>query len=157
MIRDGLATFDFESPGEFLVHNFCVVDEVRKLQAKIRRSDFGSIDQILCEFYDERLAEECYDAPRFEKWRKQAEEKQPRLLFLDQKMFLPDEETVLDKRLFPDALVFENLKLPLSYQLQPGEEEDGVTLTVTREQLLQLQPALLDWLVPGLVEEKLQP
>lgn len=155
MIRDGFATFDMESPGEFLVHNYCVVEEVRNMQAKVRKGDFGSIEQVLIEFYDDRIPEDCYDVARFEKWRKQIERDEPKRLFLSTKDFLEEEETTLDRRLFPDALVFENLQLPLSYQLQPGEEEDGVTIKVTRDQLPLLNTALLDWLVPGLVEEKI--
>ncbi|MEZ5950868.1 MAG: ATP-dependent RNA helicase HrpA [Planctomycetaceae bacterium] len=155
MIRDGLATFEFESPGEFLVHNLCLVEEVRNMQAKVRRADFGAIEQIIIDFYDARIPAECYDAARFEKWRKQIEQEQPRVLFFETEMFLPPQEQTLDRHLFPDALVFENLQLPLAYQLQPGEEEDGVTLTVSREHLHELQPGLLDWLVPGLVEEKI--
>lgn len=155
MIRDGLATFAFESTGAFLEHNRGVLEEVRSMQAKVRRSDFGTIEQIVIDFYDERIPADCYDAARFEKWRKSAEQDQPELLMLSVGMFLERTEETLDRNLFPDALVFENLQLPLSYQLQPGEEEDGVTLTVTREQLHQLQPALLDWLVPGLVAEKI--
>lgn len=155
MIRDGLVIGEIETHGDFLEHNLAVVEEVRKTQAKVRRHDFGSLEQIVIEFYDERIPEDCYDLARLEQWRKKTETEQPRLLFLSSTDLFPVEEKKLDRNQFPDALVFENLRLPLSYQLQPGEEDDGVTVTVTVDQLHQLRSELLDWLVPGLVEEKI--
>jgi len=155
MIRDGLATGEIETHGDFLSHNLSVVEEVRKTQAKIRRHDFGSLEQIVIEFYDERVPEDCYDLARFEQWRKKIEVDHPQKLFLSVSDLAPVEEKTLDRGQFPDALVFENLQLPLSYHLQPGEEDDGVTVTVTVDQLHHLRSELLDWLVPGLVEEKI--
>ena len=155
MIRDGLTLGEIETHGDFLDHNLAVVEEVRKSQAKIRRHDFGSLEQIVIDFYDERIPEDCYDLARLEQWRKKIELEQPQLLFLSATDLMPVEEKKLDRNQYPDALVFENLRLPLSYQLQPGEEDDGVTVTVTLGQLHQLRSELLDWLVPGLVEEKI--
>jgi ATP-dependent helicase HrpA len=46
------------------------------------------------------------------------------------------------------------LKLPLTYQHDPGGENDGITVTVPQAGLNQLTAARLGWLVPGLLEEK---
>ena len=155
MIRDGLATGEIETRGDFLTHNLDVIEKIRKTQAKIRRHDFGSLEQIVIDFYDERIPQECFDLARFEQWRKKVELENPQLLYLSETELAPVEEKELDRNLFPDALVFENLQLPLSYHLQPGEDNDGVTLTVTIDQLHHLRSELLDWLVPGLLEEKI--
>ena len=133
----------------------CVVDEVRKMHAKVRRTGFDSLEHQVIDFYDSLLPPECYDLARFEKWRRREEQHNPEILYLKVSDLINEEVEDLDRTLFPDALVFENLQLPLSYQLQPGEEQDGVTVTVNEDQLRQLSPALLDWLVPGLVEEKI--
>ncbi|HCS52641.1 ATP-dependent RNA helicase HrpA [Rubinisphaera sp.] len=155
MIRDGLTLGDIDTQGDFLAHNLQVIEDVRGLQAKVRRQDYGTLEQTIMEFYEEKIPNEIYDVARFEKWRKSAEEQEPKLLYLDVNDFIEHEEESLDRQKFPDALVFENLRLPLSYQLQPGEEEDGVTVTVSQSQLPHLQQALLDWLVPGLLGEKI--
>jgi ATP-dependent helicase HrpA len=46
------------------------------------------------------------------------------------------------------------MHLPLSYQLDPGRDADGVTVTVPVEGLRQLNESRLEWLVPGLLEQK---
>ena len=46
------------------------------------------------------------------------------------------------------------MHLPLSYQLDPGCDADGVTVTVPVEGLGQLTDTRLEWLVPGLLEQK---
>jgi len=155
MIRDGLALGEFNTHGDFLEHNLKVIEDARMLQAKVRRQDFGTLEQMVIDFYDGRIPSDCFDTARFEKWRKEIEQKEPQRLFLNPDDFKPKEEESLDRRLYPDALVFENLRLPLAYQLQPGEDEDGVTLSVPADQLPLLHPSLLDWLVPGLVADKI--
>ena len=47
------------------------------------------------------------------------------------------------------------MRLPVSYNFQPGDHDDGVTVTLPIEGLTQLRAEQLDWLVPGLLEEKL--
>ena len=44
--------------------------------------------------------------------------------------------------------------LPLTYRFEPGHVLDGVTLTVPLHLLNQLDPRRLDWLVPGMLREK---
>ncbi|MGV2335003.1 MAG UNVERIFIED_CONTAM: DUF3418 domain-containing protein [Planctomycetaceae bacterium] len=56
--------------------------------------------------------------------------------------------------LFPERLQVASLTLPLTYQLDPGQEADGVTVSVPEEALGQLGESQLDWLVPGLLEQK---
>ncbi|MEZ5278728.1 MAG: ATP-dependent RNA helicase HrpA [Opitutaceae bacterium] len=55
---------------------------------------------------------------------------------------------------FPDKVTLDNSALPLTYAYRPGEESDGVTLNLNPRQARQLQPGILDWLIPGHLEEK---
>ncbi len=48
------------------------------------------------------------------------------------------------------------MRLPLDYQYRPGEDDDGVTLTVPLEALNQIDPQRIGWLVPGLLREKIE-
>jgi ATP-dependent helicase HrpA len=64
------------------------------------------------------------------------------------------EEAEVAEGAFPDSLAARHIDLPLDYRFSPGEEDDGVTVTVPLEALNQLDPTRLDWLVPGLLEEK---
>ncbi|HAF54064.1 MAG TPA: hypothetical protein DCL01_02295, partial [Thauera sp.] len=55
---------------------------------------------------------------------------------------------------FPPALEVLGQKLKLTYLHQPGEADDGVTLTVPLAMLNQIPANRCEWLVPGLLEEK---
>jgi ATP-dependent helicase HrpA len=57
---------------------------------------------------------------------------------------------------FPDQLeIGSTSRLPLSYRFEPGTESDGVTVQVPQAFAEQLHQEKLEWLVPGLLEEKL--
>jgi ATP-dependent helicase HrpA len=60
-----------------------------------------------------------------------------------------------DREAFPDTAKLENSALPLRYAYRPGQAEDGVTLRLAPGQAKLLQPGMLDWLVPGHLEEKI--
>ena len=47
-------------------------------------------------------------------------------------------------------------KFKLSYRFEPHHPLDGVTLTIPLPVLNRLNPAALEWLVPGMIREKLQ-
>ena len=57
---------------------------------------------------------------------------------------------------FPDQVVLSDDSLPLSYRYAPGEQEDGVTLTVPLQQVPAIAPGTLDWVVPGYREEQVR-
>ena len=64
------------------------------------------------------------------------------------------EGTDVPEDAFPDQLAAGSWELPLDYTFEPGEEQDGVTVTVPLEALNQVEAEPLAWLVPGLLEEK---
>jgi ATP-dependent helicase HrpA len=57
--------------------------------------------------------------------------------------------------LFPERLVINAMGLPLEYHFEPGTERDGVTLVVPAAVLNQVDQGRADWLVPGLLREKI--
>jgi ATP-dependent helicase HrpA len=56
---------------------------------------------------------------------------------------------------FPSELKLQHLRVPLQYKLNPGESDDGITISVPQEGLNQLDSRRLGWLVPGLIEQKI--
>jgi ATP-dependent helicase HrpA len=105
-------------------------------------------------FYDARLPAGIHDKAAFERWRKQAEREDPRCLYFAREELLAQEETV-NAREFPAHLELQGLRLPVRYRFEPGEEDDGMTVMVPLAALNQLRPEPFEWLVPGLLEEKL--
>ena len=78
-----------------------------------------------------------------------------RSLFLSREDLLNPERAAASAEDFPETLKLKHIQVPLAYKLEPGEADDGITITVPQEGLNQLDPLRLGWLVPGLLEEKI--
>ncbi|MCC5885913.1 MAG: ATP-dependent RNA helicase HrpA [Gammaproteobacteria bacterium] len=153
-ILDGLARGDIDTRGTFLAHNLKLIEDVRALEARERRRDLLIGEDALALLYGERIPADIADARRFEKWRRKAEARDPSVLHftLDDLMAKrPDAAVEAD---YPGQLEIGELRLELSYSFAPGTAGDGVTLRVPRALLPQLRPEPLDWLVPGMLEQK---
>src|SRR4029078_1748695 len=55
---------------------------------------------------------------------------------------------------FPTHLTFAGHALKLEYRFVPGDPADGVTLRVPLAFVNAVPPALCEWLVPGLLADK---
>lgn len=154
-IQQGLIEGKYQSQGEFAKHNAQLKEELEEWQAKLRHGHHFSGEEAEVDFYDSRLPPDVFDGPRFEKWRKQAEKKNPQLLFLTKEDLLIDPGHAPHQSAFPDTLKIGTMEVAVEYHLEPGSEQDGVTIAVPPEGLNQLSPENLSWLVPGLVEEKI--
>ena len=153
-IREALVEGNYESRGAFQQHNLDLIGEVDELEAKSRRRDILVDPETLYGFYDERLPDHISNGATFEKWRKGAEHKQPKLLYLTKEYLMRhDAEQVTENR-YPDRFKWEALELPLSYHFAPGETDDGVTLTLPVQALRLLPKHRMEWLVPGMLYDK---
>jgi len=61
----------------------------------------------------------------------------------------------ITKENFPDSIKLGSLMLPLSYHFDPRTASDGVTLVIPVAMINQVSPVQGDWLVPGLLRDKL--
>ncbi len=57
---------------------------------------------------------------------------------------------------FPKSIDWQSSRLRLDYHFEPGSPKDGVTLTVPLMLLNQIQSPRWEWLVPGMLKEKVQ-
>jgi ATP-dependent helicase HrpA len=154
-IQQGLVEREYDSRAPFFRHNGEMLENMQKLAAKTRRREMIVDDHLIYRFYDERLPAEVYDGATLDRWRKQAEPKNPQLLFLREADLL-ETDIATGPEQFPDKLEIDRLRLPLEYTFEPGGEADGITVTVPREGLSQLSAERVSWLVPGLLEEKVE-
>ena len=153
-IEHALVGGDFDSEPRFLKHNRKLLADLQSLGAKSRAPDYLVGDSAQYAFYDAHLPQDCYDAASLNRWLKEAAPADSDRL----KMTLTDllgESSGQDTSAFPDQLNTGSLNLEIDYRFQPGEEDDGLTITVPKEGLQQLDQRRLEWLVPGRVEEKL--
>ncbi|MES9928943.1 MAG: DUF3418 domain-containing protein, partial [Candidatus Thiodiazotropha sp. 6PDIVS] len=105
-------------------------------------------------FYEERIAEAISTTPAFEKWLRNQSKSKPKLLYLSEADLMRDESQQVSSELFPDKLDLNGMRLPLEYQFEPGTNADGVTLVVPQDVLNQVSDARLQWLVPGMLRER---
>jgi ATP-dependent helicase HrpA len=138
----------------FLKHNFDVLEQLKDLQARTRSHHLLPADEALFEFYTSQIPEECSDRDRLRRWFQRTVTRNARLLQFDINQFADEAHRVEQAAMFPESAQFGAMHLPLSYQLDPGQDADGVTVTVPVEGLGQLTETRLEWLVPGLLEQK---
>ncbi|MET0089042.1 MAG: ATP-dependent RNA helicase HrpA [Candidatus Thiodiazotropha sp.] len=153
-IRSALVDGDFHTRAPFWRHNQEMIAAVHDLEAKSRRRDILVDEERIYEFYDQRIPEGVSTTPDFEKWLRQASKKHPKDLYLSEADLLRSGTEIVPSHLFPDSLDLNGMHLPLEYHFEPGEAADGVTLVVPQDVLNQVSEARLQWLVPGLLWER---
>ncbi|MCB1754025.1 MAG: ATP-dependent RNA helicase HrpA [Gammaproteobacteria bacterium] len=155
-IREALVEGHFNSSAAFFLHNRQLLDEVQTLEDKSRRRDIVVDSQTLYYFYDGIVPEGIYSTPQFESWRKDYEREFPKGLFYTRELLLQsDDAGGLSPVDFPDHMEFSGVVLPLSYHFDPDADDDGVTLTVPVTIINRVSSKQCEWLVPGMLEEKL--
>ena len=160
-IQHALVEGDYRPPGgrhsevaPFFQHNRGLIDEVRTLEAKSRRRDLMVASDVRYAFYDRRVPRTVFNGPLFEKWRRKAEQDNPTLLFMSRDDLLLGESHGVTAEQFPDRMTMQGTEFPLQYQLDPGQPADGVSLTVPLEALNLVSEQRAEWLVPGMLRDK---
>ncbi|WP_267873238.1 ATP-dependent RNA helicase HrpA [Ferrimonas aestuarii] len=139
----------------FLRENLALITEVEDLEHKSRRRDILADDATLQAFYEERLPEGIYTRQLFRGWWGKARNTQPDLLNFSKSLLMRRDANHVGELDFPDSWHQGELTLPLSYQFEPGTEQDGVSVHLPLALLNQVEEHGFDYLVPGLRHEKL--
>ncbi len=157
-IRRALVEGDFETAAPFFSHNLRLLRQIRELEHKTRRLDVLVDDELIFAFYDRLLPAGISRGADFERWRVDAERNDPKLLFLSRDEVMRHEAGGITTDLFPKQMVLNaaggELRLPLAYHFEPGSARDGVTMTVPLIALNQVSAEESEWLVPGMLKEK---
>lgn len=145
------------APGRFAFweKNRQLEESLRELQVRTRRVGWMLGEQDKHQFYDERLPPDAVDAPALEKWLRTASPEAHKRLEMTEADLVANPDETISAAEFPDKIAHERMTLPLTYRLEPGAADDGVTMTLPREGLNQIDPRRLGWLIPGMLEEKL--
>ena len=136
----------------FLQHNLDLTSRFADMEERLRRRGIMMDDQVLYDFYDTRLGR-VYD--RFTLNRYLKKKKSDRFLWMEEEDICQAAPASDELYRFPDSLQTSQGALPLTYCFHPGHEEDGVTVDIPVHAYAALSPALFEWLVPGLLEEKI--
>ena len=152
-IREALLAGAIGVPYPFLRHNLQLCHKIEIWQTRRRRRDDLDAGEAAFLFYARRLhgVSSVHDLNRLVRANR---EENPRFLFMDEADLLGD-DTLYDRRAFPDTLTMDEHELDLSYACKPGNEEDGVTLKLPCSLVDAIDPQVLEWLIPGMIEEKI--
>jgi len=153
-LRRALVEGALDTRGRFLEHNRALLDSIRDLEARIRRRDLAVDEEDLLALYAERVPAEICSARGFERWRREAEARDPDVLRFSREELLRRRPQEASERDYPGTLELAAGTFRLRYTFAPGSEADGVTVQVPRGALGALRPEPLEWLVPGMLEEK---
>ncbi|MEX2198408.1 MAG: ATP-dependent RNA helicase HrpA [Burkholderiales bacterium] len=155
-IRSALVEGEFDTRAAFFAHNRRLIADIERMEHKQRRPDILVDDELIRAFYDARIPEGIHNGADFEKWRREAEAEDPKRLHLKREDLMRHEAAGITTEKFPHELRLGANAYPLEYHFEPRSPRDGVTLTVPVALLNQVPAARCEWLVPGLLKEKVR-
>ena len=138
---------------KFFKENNRLIKEVEDLEHKSRRRDILVDEQVLFDFYDQRVGTEVVSSRHFDSWWKKASKANPELLNFEKSFLINKGANKVSELDFPNFWYQGNLKLKLSYQFDISAESDGVTVHIPLPLLNQIEPEGFDWQIPGLRHE----
>ncbi len=154
-IRDALVHGHVKKSPPFMVHNQELIEAVSSIEERVRRYDLLVDEGIIHSFFDERVPKDINTWTQFEQWRKSVERVDPKILYLKKSLLIRREVDEGTYDLYPDEVEINGIHFQLSYRFEPGHPLDGVTLAAPIELLNQVHEQTTEWLVPGLLREKI--
>ncbi len=155
-IRRALVEGEWDSPWPFLAANHKTVRKVEELEHKSRRQDVLVDDELIYAFYDQAIPEGIYSGATFDKWFRAVSKGQPELLRLSKDELMRHEAAGITTDKFPKTVKLGGVDCSASYLHSPGDARDGLTVTVPLFVLNQVSEERAEWLVPGMLKDKIQ-
>ncbi len=153
-IRAALIEGDFESRAKFFEHNQQLLAELEALEAKSRRRDIIVDENVLYDFFDQQLPDEVHSGATLDKWLRNNPGKEKKLYLTTDDLMRKDATLVSDS-MFPDHLEMNGSRFPIEYHFDPRNHCDGITLITPVAGLSAVNPQRCEWLIPGLLQEKI--
>ncbi|RZL61098.1 MAG: DUF3418 domain-containing protein, partial [Variovorax sp.] len=155
-IREALVDGQWETRLPFLQANRKLVKEVEGLEHKARRQDVLVDDELIYAFYDAQLPADVASGASFEHWYKEASRTEPRLLFLTRDELMRHQAAGITTQAFPPTVRLGGVDCAATYLHEPGDAKDGLTVSVPLFVLNQVSEERCEWLVTGMLKDKIQ-
>ena len=152
-VREALVRGEIDGRADCARANARVLGEAHEIEAKRRRSGLVKSEDELMEFFTGKLPADIHTAAAFDAWYRKASSVERAALRWSLDFILANEPGIRASD-FPTTLEFSGHPLKLDYRFVPGDPADGVTLQVPLAFVNAVSAAGCDWLVPGLVAEK---
>ncbi len=155
-IREALVGGQWETRLPFLAANQKLIAKVEELEHKSRRQDVLVDDELIYAFYDQQLPADICTGAGFEAWYGEASRQNPDLLRLTREELMRHEAAGITSNAFPKTVRLGGVDCAASYLHEPGDARDGLTVTVPLFVLNQVSDERCEWLVPGMLQAKIQ-
>jgi len=155
-IREGLVAGQWETRLPFLAANQKLVRQVEELEHKSRRQDVLVDEELIFAFYDKLIPRDVFSGASFEPWYRDASRGNPGLLKLTREELMRHEAAGITTEAFPRTIRLGGVDCAAAYLHEPGDARDGLTVTAPLFVLNQVSDERAEWLVPGMLKEKVQ-
>jgi ATP-dependent helicase HrpA len=155
-IREALVAGNWDTKLPFLAANEKLIARVQDLEHKARRQDVLVDEELIYAFYDQQLPPDVCSGASCEAWYKQEVRQQPQLLLLTQDELMRHEAAGITTLAFPKTLRLGGVDCNVTYLHEPGDSKDGVTVDLPLFALNQVSEERCEWLVPGMLKDKVQ-
>jgi ATP-dependent helicase HrpA len=155
-IRQGLVEGEWETKLPFVAANLRMVAKVEELEHKSRRQDVLVDDELIYAYYDAQIPQDVYNGRLMEPWWREQSCTNPKFLHLTREELMRHEAAGITTQAFPKTVRLGGVDCAATYLHEPGDSRDGVTVTVPLFVLNQVSEERCEWLVPGMLKDKIQ-
>lgn len=153
-IREALVEGKYRGKGAFFKQNQQLIESIHTLEAKSRRRDIMVDEEVVFEFYRQRIPEHISNLRGFEHWHQGEEKLQADHLKLSKDQLMLHDAQAVSEQQFPNTLVVGDYTLKVNYCFEPGKTQDGVNILIPVEILHDIPEEALQWVVPGILRDK---
>ena len=155
-IREALVPGAIDTRLPFVAHNRKLIADIEKLEHRARRPDILVDDELIYAFYDRLIPAGMSQVATLESWVRGLDKAGAAALLLTRDALMRHEAAGITTDVFPKKMVCSGVEMALDYHFEPGSPRDGVTLSIPLFALNQVDAQRCEWLVPGMLKEKVQ-
>ncbi len=153
-LRHALVEQQSRTQTEFYRHNQQTIKEAERLEEKSRRRDLLIDDERIMQFYQSQIAAHICSDKQLDCWYKKLNQQAQKALCFSTEFLLKQASKEVTEAQFPNTLTHQGIGFPLTYSFAPNAIDDGVSLNIAVPMLRQVPIERIQWLVPGLLEDK---
>ena len=161
-IQQALVESQWQTELPFMAANKKLIAQVMELEHKSRRQDVLVDDTMIHAFYDQLLPEDVCNCKGLERWYREESRRRRDAgdtgdpLLMTRESLMRHEAVGITAQAFPKMVRLGGVDCSAEYLHSPGDPKDGVTVTVPLFVLNQVSDERAEWLVPGMLKDKVQ-
>ncbi|MFZ2875673.1 MAG: ATP-dependent RNA helicase HrpA [Phycisphaerales bacterium] len=152
-LTEGLAGGRYGGVEAFSVWTRAVLARAQGAEARLRKRGLVRHAAEIAEWFEARVPGRVVDGATFAEWWSGATAgERERVMLRDADVMKPG--AVWDEAAYPNSVMMGGASVGVTYRFEPGKDEDGVTFRVALEDAGPAIAERAEWLVPGMLEEK---